>query len=48
MEIAQQTILEGGTIFLPRGVRVYAVDPDHFKEFRYELSRLTADSILAV
>ena len=48
MEIAQQTILEGGTIFLPQGVRVHAVDSDDFKEFWDEVSGLTANTILLV
>ena len=47
-ELALQTFLKGGAIVLQGGVRVHAVDSDHFKEFHNSLLSLTADNILAV
>ena len=48
VELPQRMLLEGGAIVLPCVVRVHVLDSDQFKEFCNKLSKLTANSLLAV
>ena len=47
-ELVSQVEREGGAVVLPRHLRVHAVEPDRFRDYKNEISGLTAENISAV